>query len=178
MLRFPGRLRIIALAALLPLAAAASPAPKAAPEVPEDLGPAAIDVSTYPQEQQRVYHDIFLPVYAFIRGGAARAVNSPLIEIDAAGEEAERRAHPAIAGDPLLADYTRGGWRSEVLRLKNRPRCCGACPILTRADAEALRHFFVYDSLRRKTGASAEAWAVRRREMIRRFDELQKEKRP
>ncbi|MDD5303106.1 MAG: hypothetical protein PHS14_08340 [Elusimicrobia bacterium] len=172
------RLRLLALAALLPLAAAAPPAPKSPPEYPEDLGPTAIDVSAYPPEQQRAYQDIFLPVYAVIRGGAARAINSPLIEIDAAGEAAERRAHPEIAGDPRLVSYTRGGWRSEVLHVKNRPRCCGACPFLTRADAEALRHFLVYDSLRRKTGAAAGRWAVQRRDLIRRFAETRMEKRP
>lgn len=172
------RLRLFALAALLPLAAAAAPAPKGPPEVLEDLGPAEIDVSSYPPEQRRAYQDIFLPVYAVLRGGPARALNSPLIEIDAAGEDAERRARPAIAGDTQLVTYTRGGWRSEVLHLKNRPRCCGACPILTRADAEALRHFLVYDSLRRKTGGAAESWAAHRRELIRRFAGIQMEKRP
>lgn len=166
----------LALAALLPFAAAASLSSKGPPEFPEDLGPSVVDVSGYPPEQQRVYQNIFLPVYAVLRGGAARALNSPLIEIDLAGEEAERRAHPEIAGDPRLASYTRDGWRREVLRVKNRPPCCGSCPILARADAEALRRFFVYDSLRRKTGAAAEDWAAQRRELIRRFAEIQKEK--
>ena len=169
-------LRLLAIAALLPLFASASPAPKGPPELPEDMGPAAINVSNYPTDQQRVYQKLFVPIYSEQRGGTARALNSPLIEIDAAGEEAERRAHSRIADDPQLVSYTRGGWRSEVLRIKNRPPCCGACPILSRADAEALRHFFVYDSLRRKTGAVAEAWAAQRRELIRRFAEFQKEK--
>lgn len=171
-------LRVLALAVLLPLVAAAASAPKGPPELPDDLGPAAIDVSGYPPEQQRVYRELFLPIYKEQRGGAARALNSPLVEIDAPGEEAERRAHPAIAADPLLVSYTRGGWRAEVLRMKNRPPCCGACPILTRADGEALRHFFVYDSIRRKTGAAAETWAAQRRDLIRRFAEIQKEKKP
>ena len=169
-------IRLLVIAALLPLAAFASPAPKGPPEFPEDLGPAAVDVSGYPPEQQTVYTKIFLPVYAVLRGGPARALNSPLIEIDAAGEAAERRAHPEIAGDSRLVIYTSAGWRSEVLRVKNRPPCCGACPILTRADAEALRRFFVYDSLKRKTGSAAEAWGSQRRDLIRRFADLQKEK--
>ena len=171
-------LRLLALIALLPFFAAASPALKGPPEFPEDLGPAAIDVSGYPPEQQSVYQKIFLPVYSVLRGGPARALNSPLIEIDAAGEEAERRAHPGVAADPQLALYTRDGWRHEVLTVKNRPPCCGACPLLTRADAEALRSFLVYDSLRRKTGAAAEAWAAQRRELIRRFAVIQQEKKP
>lgn len=172
------RLRLIALATLVPLYAAGAPVPTSPPEFVEDLGPAEIDVSYYPPEQQRVYQEIFLPVYGVIRGGPARVINSPLIEIDAAGEDAERRAHPAIAADPGLVIYTRGGWRVEVLHLKNRPRCCGACPVLTRADAEALRRFLVYDSLRRKTGVATGPWADRRRELIRRFAEIRSEKKP
>lgn len=163
---------------LLAAAAWANPRPALPPELPEDLGPAVIDVSGYPPEQQEVYRKIFVPAYSVLRGGTARAINSPLIEIDAAGEDAERRAHPALAADPNLALYTRRGWRGEVLRVKNRPPCCGACPRLTRAEAEKLWKFLVYDSLRRKTGSAAEGWAAHRRELIRRFAEMQKEKIP
>lgn len=52
---------------------------------PEDLGPAEIDVSSYPGEHQRTYREIFIPVFSFL-GDAARAVNSPLIEMDPAFE--------------------------------------------------------------------------------------------
>lgn len=124
-------------------AARAEPSRQEAPERPEDLGPAVIDVSGYPPEHQRVYREVFLPVYALLEGGPARAINSPLLDQD--------------------------DWRREVLRVKTRPPCCGACPVLSRADAQALWRFFVYDSLRRKTGPAAAAWAAERRDLIRRF---------
>lgn len=164
---------------ILLLAAAASAArPRPAPvqELPEDLGPATIDVSSYPPEQQDVYKKIFLPAFEDLRGGPARAINSPLIEIDAAGEDGERRAHPAIAADPALALYTRDGWRKQVVTIKTRPPCCGACPRLTKEEAMKLWSFLAYDSLRRKTGAAAETWAATRRGLIKRFAEIQKEK--
>lgn len=138
------------LGLLLAVSAAASGLNKALPpELPEDLGPAVIDVSSYPAEQQETYNKIFLPVYGFLRGGPARALNSPLITSDE--------------------------WRREVARVKNRPPCCGACPIISREDAIKLWKFFVYDSERRKTGANAAAWAEHRRELQERYNAVLKE---
>lgn len=133
----------------LAIAAAANPPLRAAwPEVPEDLGPSVLDVSSYPDEHRKTYTDIFLPVYGLLRGGPARALNSPLVASDA--------------------------WRREVLRVKNRPPCCGACPLISMEDARALWRFLAYDSLRRKTGPNAAVWAEHRRRLIERFDAISK----
>lgn len=129
----------------LAIAAAANPSgPVIFPELPEDLGPAAIDVSSYPDEHRKTYAEIFLPVFGFLPGGPARVLNSPLVAPDL--------------------------WRREVMRVRNRPPCCGACPLLSREEARALWRFLAYDSLRRKTGANAAAWAEHRRRLIERFD--------
>lgn len=134
----------LALGLLLALSASAgAPPAKGPPEFPEDLGPASLDVSSYPAEYRKTYDEIFLPVYGFLRGGPARALNSPLI--------------------------TSGEWRKEVMRVKNRPPCCGACPVLSMADARALWRFLAYDSQRRKTGPNAAAWAEHRRRLTERF---------
>lgn len=151
------------------------PRPAAAPDFPEDLGPAVIDVSGYPARYQETYRKIFLTVYGFLPGGAARALNAPLIELDPQGEAALRREHPELFADPRLATVGPDVWRREVMRVKNRPPCCGACPVLSMADAKALWKFLAYDSVRRKTGASAAAWAARRRGLIERFDTLVKD---
>jgi hypothetical protein len=151
------------------LAVRAEPALKATAKQPEDLGPATIDVSAYAPEQKRVYRDVFLRVYGFLEGGPARAINSPLLEIDPAGEAAERRAHPEEYADASLIAPSRDGWRREVLRIKTRPPCCGACPVLSREEARQLWTFLVYDSVRRKTGPAAAAWFASRRELKRRF---------
>lgn len=159
----------VALSLLLAAWAGAAPIAQA-PEVPEDLGARIIDVSDYPAEHQKTYHDIFLRVYGFIKGGPTRAINSPLIEIDPKGEEVLRRDHPELFADPRLAQIAPDAWRREVMRVKNRPPCCGACPVLSMDEARALWRFFAYDSLRRKTGVRAEAWAGYRRELIERFE--------
>lgn len=160
-------MKFLLLAAAL---AWAEPARKAAPpEVPADLGSAVIDVSGYPAEYQETYHKIFLTAYGYVRGGAARAANSPLIELDPQGEAVLRRDHPELFADPRLAEVGAGVWRREVMRVKNRPPCCGACPILSMAEARELWRFLVYDSVRRKTGPNAAAWAAHRRDLIERF---------
>ncbi|MCR4295776.1 MAG: hypothetical protein NUW21_09600 [Elusimicrobia bacterium] len=129
-----------------------------------------IDVSDYPAEYQKTYQDIFLRVYDFIEGGRARAINSPLIELDPQGETVLRREHPELFTDPRLAQVAPDAWRREVMRVKNRPPCCGACPVLSMVEARALWRFLAYDSMRRKTGVRAEAWARHRRKLIERFE--------
>lgn len=159
--------------AFLLLAATAwgNPRPSAPPEEPADLGPAVIDVSDYPAEHQKTYNELFLHVYSFLRGGPARAINSPLLELDPQGEQSLRRDHPELFADPRLVEVSAEAWRREIMRVKNRPPCCGACPVLTKDDARALWKFLAYDSVRRKTGANAAAWAEHRRRLIERFEE-------
>lgn len=143
----------------------------APPSCPEDLGPSEIDVSSYPEEHQKTYRETFLPVFEFF-GTAARMVNSPLVELDPALEEAEARLHPDLFSDPLIARATRDGWRREIAAIHRRPPCCGACPVLTLDQARALWRFMVYDSLARKTGDNAEKWIAHRRSLMERFRAL------
>jgi hypothetical protein len=138
-------------------------------EVPEDLGPATIDVSDYPQEYQDTYRAIFLRVYAILRGGPARAINSPRLELDPQGEQALRRQSPELFASEDIVDVGEHSWRDEVMRVKSRPPCCGACPQLTMDQARRLWRFLVYDSLRRKTGDQAQAWAAHRRKLLEQF---------
>lgn len=162
--------RLLAAAALLLLSAAAQAKNLAVAELPEDLGPAVIDVSDYPAEHQKAYKELFLPVYELLRGGPARAINSPLLEIDGAGENALRRTQPELFQDPRLLTATRDGWKKEVFRVKNRPPCCGACPVLTQKQAQQLWRFLVYDALRRKTGPAAASWLSHRKMLVDRFE--------
>ncbi|MBI4051988.1 MAG: hypothetical protein HY400_05740 [Elusimicrobia bacterium] len=109
---------------------------------PEDMGPAAIDVSNYPLKYQNTYREIFLPVFNFL-GETARTVNSP--------------------------ETSSSSWKKEVERIHRRPPCCGACPVLSRKQAKELWEFLVYDSVVRKTGPNALAWAQHRENLLERF---------
>ena len=152
--------------------AASGPALSRAPKAPEDLGPAEIDVSDYPEEYRNTYQKIFLP--AFKRwGSAAHVLNSPIIEMDEATERTERAAHPQLFADSRIALPSRDGWKKYMQGLLNKPACCGACPTLTLEQARAVRSFLVYDSLRRKTGANTDAWIRHRRELVDRFETMQ-----
>jgi hypothetical protein len=136
----------------------------------EDLGPAAIDVSSYPEEMRKTYQDIFLHLFSFF-GTTARIINSPIIEMDEHLEAQERRDNPNLFSDPDLAQISRDGWKKSVEEIHQRPPCCGACPLLSLEDARALRRFLVYDSIQRKTGPNAKAWIEQRKDLLRRFNE-------
>jgi hypothetical protein len=89
-----------------------------------------------------------------------------LLELDPAGEAGLRREHPELFKEPGLVEIAPDAWKKEVTRIKNRPPCCGACPQLTMAQARALWRFLAYDSLRRKTGPNAAAWAESRKQLL------------
>lgn len=154
----------LALALAASCAAAGTPGRAA---TPEDLGPSEIDVSSYPEEYRRIYREVLLPLAPFA-GGAARIINAPILELDPLLEQAERRRHPELFADSGVAEVSRDGWRRYVTSLKNRPPCCGACPVLSTRSARELWRFLVYDSIRRKTGDQAPAWARHRRELLAR----------
>lgn len=143
--------------------------------LPEDFGPEEIDVSHYPVEHQRTYRDVFLPVFGFL-GGPARAINSPIIELDPAAARAQRLRHPELFSQPDLVQVSADGWKREVERIRRRPPCCGACPVLSLQDARALWKFLIYDSQARKTGINAKPFLELRRRLVREFDEKSKER--
>lgn len=156
------------LLALALSAGATGPGP--GPREPADLGPETIDVSSYPEEYQQTYRDIFLPVYKF-HGGVARAINSPLVELDEHLEAQERREHPDLFSDTQVAQVSRDGWKKSISEIYRKPACCGACPVLSLEKARKLWRFVVYDSIQRKTGRKAATWALLRKDLVRRFDE-------
>jgi hypothetical protein len=162
------KLSLLLLLALAPLARAEeylSKTPR-----PEDLGPAIIDVSSYPEEYQKTYREVFVP-YFTTHGGLPRAINSPIIELDAHLEEQVRRESPQLFSDPQVAQVSRDGWKTLVRKLYLTPACCGACRLLTLEQARSLWRFLVYDSIQRKTGRKAGLWALERKDLVMTFSE-------
>jgi hypothetical protein len=141
--------------------------------VPGDLGPAEIDVSSYPARFQTVYRDLFLTKCSVCHS-PARAVNSEFLEATEEEIAAFKAKRPADFAAPEIIKAEPDIWKRYVKKMKMRPPCCGACPVMTQENSRDIWEFLVYDSKARKTGDNAARWSAHRRELIRRFAEQQK----
>ncbi len=145
-------------------------APPRAPrvDVPADLGPATIDVSSYPAEMQNIYRTNFLKNCAVCHS-PARAVNSEFLELPAAEASALRATSPALFDDPRVLLTGPDLWKRYIKRMKMRPPCCGVCPVMSDIEARDIWRFLVFDGRTRKTGPRAEDWARHRRALLEEF---------
>lgn len=145
-------------------------APPRAPrvDVPADLGPATIDVSSYPAEMQNIYRTNFLKNCAVCHS-PARAVNSEFLELPAAEIATLRAESPALFDDPRVLLTGPDLWKRYIKRMKMRPPCCGVCPVMTEAEARDIWRFLVFDGRARKTGARANLWVRERRDLLQKF---------
>ncbi len=140
--------------------------------VPADLGATGVDVSGYPAEHQRTYRELVQTKCAICHT-PARALFAPYLELPEADCGAFVRAHPQA--DPEVLAVGPHVWRAYIKKMWRRPPCCNLCPTFTRDEAERIWRFLVYDSIRRKTGDQAPAWAACRRGLITRFQQQQQE---
>jgi len=147
------------------------PAPVRAPLVPADLGATSIDVAAYPEEYQRTYRDLFLGKCGICHT-PARALWAPYLEVSAAEAAEHKRRHPDATWNEEILDAGPNAWRKYIVKMWRRPPCCNLCPTFTRAEAEKIWKFLVYDSIQRKGGDRAEAWAAARKDLITRFHTL------
>jgi hypothetical protein len=133
-----------------------------------DLGATAIDVSDYPAEHQRTYQDLFLTKCAICHT-PARALNAQYLELPAAQSAALKRAHPESTWNPDVLSVGPGEWKKYITKMWRRPPCCSVCPTFTQAEAQAIWHFLVYDSIRRKSGDHVLEWARYRLGLLETF---------
>ncbi len=142
--------------------------PSREPDFANDIGPSEIDVSDYPARMQAIYREKFLPLCSVCHG-AARAVNAEFLEMDESSLSGLRRDHPGLLSDPQVLRADKDVWKRYIKRMKMRPPCCGACPVMTQEDSKDVWEFLVYDSIQRKTGPRAGEWQKRRRELLEEF---------
>lgn len=146
---------------------AANPTPD---RYPADLGPATVDVTTYPADLRQTYTRVFLPKCGSCHS-PARPINSPFLELPAPERDALAKRRPDAVSDPQILDVRVNIWRSYVYRMGKRPPSRNLCPDLERDELQAVWHFLVYDSRVRKTGPALDTWIAHRKELIRRFKE-------
>jgi len=167
-----------ARAGAVPMAARDLPDPAALDrrfiQYPADLGATDLDVSGYPAEHQRTFHDLVQTKCAICHS-PARAISAPYLELPESEAAAFARAHPGAVQDPAILSVGPHVWRAYIKKMWRRPPCCNLCPTFTRDEAEQIWKFLVYDSIQRKTGDRIPAWTALRRDLINRFEHLQKE---
>jgi hypothetical protein len=140
-----------------------------------DLGPASVDVSSYPQELQDTYKNIFL-VKCQRCHTASRPLNSQFVEPSGPKDQhqakidAWKKSNPEMFQDKLvwqIEGWTPshpGAWDRYVHKMMAKPGCN-----IAPTDGKKIWQFLTYDSEHRKTGANAAAWAEHRRKLLADF---------
>jgi hypothetical protein len=140
-----------------------------------DFGPASVDVSSYPQEMQQTYKELFL-VRCQRCHQASRPLNSQFVEPSGPKEQhpaiiAKWKAeHPEMFQDKLVWQIEGksaagpGIWERYVKKMMSKPGCN-----ITPPEGKKIWQFLCYDSEKRKTGANAANWAEHRRKLLADF---------
>jgi hypothetical protein len=140
-----------------------------------DFGPASVDVSSYPQEIQDTYKNIFL-VKCQRCHQASRPLNSQFVEPSAPKEQHAaviakwKSEHPEMFQDKLVWQIEGksasgpGIWERYVKKMMSKPGCN-----IQPAEGKKVWQFLCYDSEKRKTGTNAAKWAEHRRKLLADF---------
>lgn len=140
-----------------------------------DFGPASVDVSSYPQEMQDTYKNLFL-VRCQRCHQASRPLNSQFVEPSAPKEQHQaviakwKAEHPEMFQDKLVWQIEGksasgpGIWERYVKKMMSKPGCN-----IAPAEGKKIWQFLCYDSEKRKTGANAAKWAEHRRKLLADF---------
>src|SRR5882672_5829477 len=142
---------------------------------PNDAGPATVDVSSYPQELQDTYHNLFLVRCARCHQ-PSRPLNSQFVE--PSGPKTEHAAkiakwkseHLEMFKDKLVwqvegwTPSQPGVWERYVKKMMSKPGCN-----ISQPEGKKIWQFLTYDSEHRKTGANAAKWAEHRRKLLADF---------
>lgn len=131
---------------------------------PNDMGPAEIDVSSYPKEHKQAYR-----VFSFKCAAChtiARPINSQFLELTPEELEKARKDDPELFKDQKLTRPEDKIWNRYVKRMMSKP----GCPVKGE-DGKKIWEFLVYDSKLRKTGENGKAFRRARAELLHEFQE-------
>ena len=134
-----------------------------------DLGPASIDVSSYPPEHQKAYKEVLLVKCAKCHA-PSRPLNSQFLEPMGKKEEKQgkldawKASTPDLFQDKNLWQPETDIWQRYVKRMMSKPGC-GISP----EEGKAVWGFLVYDSNQRKVGAKKAEWKAHRTKLLNDF---------
>jgi hypothetical protein len=135
---------------------------------PSDLGPETVDVSRYPSDLQAVYRGVFQKRCVTCHA-AARALNSPLLELEPKRIAQLEAAHSPLLKDEKLAKVGPEVWKIYLKQMRQRPACCGGCSAMTDSEMKEIYRFVRYDSVVRKSGRNTLPWIARRKALIKKY---------
>ena len=140
-----------------------------------DLGPAEVDVTSYPVDIQKTYKELFL-VKCQRCHQASRPLNSQFVEPSGPKEGHQTKiaewkaSHPEMFQDKLVWQVEGksaagpGIWERYVKKMMAKPGCN-----ISPEDGKKIWQFLTYDSEHRKTGPNAAKWAEHRRKLLADF---------
>ncbi|MDE2313674.1 MAG: hypothetical protein KGL04_05835 [Elusimicrobia bacterium] len=128
---------------------------------PNDFGPAAIDVSSYPKQYQETYK-VFLQKCSVCHT-IARPINSQFLEMSEAEQAQMKKTQPELFKDPKILEIDPHIWSRYVHRMMDKP----GCPV--GKDGKRIWQFLVYDSIARKTGKNFASWKKMREKLVKDF---------
>jgi len=153
-------LAVLLVAAAAVLSAADSPSPLSSGGLyPNDAGPAAIDVSSYPKEMQQNYKLFASRCNACHT--IARPINSQFLELSAEEQTAAREKESDLFKDDKIWKVEDHVWNRYVKRMMAKPGCPVQGPI-----GKRIWEFLVYDSKIRKMGSNRDAWRSHRQKLL------------
>ena len=158
---------------------------------PNDFGPDSLPeavLKSYPANVQAGYKKLTsLKAGCAQCHSAARPLNSRFVEPEGGLDDAKQDAWIAkmkkdqaeLFSDATAWQVETKVWSRYVKRMMNKPGCG-----IQKADGKAIYEFLSYDSVKRKTGANAAAWAAHRKGLVeqlktknpKRYDELKEAK--
>lgn len=131
---------------------------------PNDMGPAEIDVSSYPKAHQKAYR-----TFAFKCAAChtiARPINSQFLELTPDEIAKAKKDDPELFKDEKLTMVEDLIWNRYVKRMMSKP----GCPV-KKEDGRPIWEFLVYDSKLRKTGEAGKEFRKMRAHLLHEFKE-------
>lgn len=134
-----------------------------------DLGPASVDVSSYPPELQAAYKNVLL-VKCSKCHTASRPLNSQFFEVEGKKEEkagklaALQKSNADMFSNKNVWQVETDIWQRYVRRMMAKPGC-----EITPDEGKAVYRFLVHDSNVRKAGKNKAAWKAHREKLLADF---------
>ncbi len=127
-----------------------------------DLGPAEVDVSSYPAKLRKTYRTTLKRCTKC--HGLARPLNSHFLELDKEVISALKKKRPEVFEDENVLYIGETIWKRYVKRMMRKPGSG-----ISKKEGKKIWEFLRYDSQFRKSGKSLDKWIEHRKKLLKDF---------